>query len=334
MKDILSEIQPWIKAEEPFVLATVVRTWGSAPRKTGAHMAIHHSGGMIGSVSGGCVEGDVVKQAQIGLGEGRSQYVKYQVSDEEAWDVGLTCGGSVHILLEPFFTRGSSGSAEFWDKIDRAVGSDKGLVVAHRLQEVEGLPAVVSDGSSWHDEAVDALAKRAHRVIEDEEGEVFLEVVAPRSKLIMVGAAHVTVDLVALASEFGFETIVIDPRGFFVDRTQFPIPPDHLLHGWPEEVFDTLETDAYTYAVTLSHQPQIDDQALRHLLRSEVAYTGALGSRRSHAKRTARLREAGFTEDEIARIRAPVGLAINAQSAREIALSIMAQIIEVKNQYL
>lgn len=150
----------------------------------------------------------------------------------------------------------------------------------------------------------------------------------------MIGAAHITVDLVQLAKLYGFETIVIDPRGAFSGNMQFPVKPDVILEKYPSEVLEDLKPDVYTYAVILSHDPKIDDNALEILLRSKVAYIGALGSRKTHEKRARRLKQKGFTDGEIARIEAPIGMDINAQGAREIALSIMGSIIKVKNTYL
>ena len=149
--------------------------------------------------------------------------------------------------------------------------------------------------------------------------------------MLIIGAAHITADLVDLANTFGFESIVIDPRGTFASKTQFQTPPDVIFEKYPSEVIPDYTLDAYTYAVILSHDPKIDDNALHLLLKSHVAYIGALGSKKTHAKRIARLREAGFSDTQIDRIQAPIGLNINAKTPREIALSIMAQIIGVMN---
>ena len=152
--------------------------------------------------------------------------------------------------------------------------------------------------------------------------------------MIIIGAAHITVDLVQLANMYGFETIVIDPRGIFSNKTQFTLPPDKIFEQYPSEVLGNYQLDAYTYAVVLSHDPKIDDNALHILLRSKVGYIGALGSRKTQAKRVARLQEAGFSEEEIGKIHSPVGVSINAKTPKEIALSIMAEVIQVKNEYL
>ncbi|MDX1409881.1 MAG: XdhC family protein [Saprospiraceae bacterium] len=312
-------------------------SWGSAPRRTGAHMAIHENGTMVGSVSGGCVEGDVVRHAQECLQSGENKVLDYHVTDEQAWDVGLTCGGRVRILLEPFFAGASpDASHNFWRNVSDAVEEERGIVIAHHVSMPGGAPSVVAfdDDSELGGLAYETYAHRRHLLTEVDGREILLEIVPPNSRLIIIGAAHVTVDLVHFARQLNFQTIVIDPRGVFAEQTSFRTSPDRLINAWPETALRDIPLDPFTYAVTLSHQPRIDDQALQILLRSEVAYIGALGSRKSHAKRTARLSEAGFEDQEIARIHAPVGVDIHAASAREIALSIIAEIIKVKNQYV
>ena len=162
----------------------------------------------------------------------------------------------------------------------------------------------------------------------------FAQVFPPKHHLVIIGAAHITVDLVHLAHYFGFETTVIDPRGVFANKTDFPTPPNALHVDWPAEILPEIPLNAYTYAVLLTHDPKIDDQALHILLRSKVAYIGALGSKKTHEKRVKRLTDAGFSLEEIGKINAPVGVNINAKSAREIALSIIGALVKAKNEFL
>jgi xanthine dehydrogenase accessory factor len=158
--------------------------------------------------------------------------------------------------------------------------------------------------------------------------------VAPRHKLLIFGAAHIASELVKLAKPFGFEVIVIDPREFFTENHLFTEAPDRLEVAWPAEVLNDIPLTPFTYAVILSHDPKIDDQALEILLKSQVAYIGALGSRKTHAKRLERLRIAGFDDVMLERIKSPVGVDIKAQSAQEIALSIVAELIQEKNRFI
>ena len=184
------------------------------------------------------------------------------------------------------------------------------------------------------EKAKEAYAKRNHELIFADDVPYFIQVFPRRSQLLIIGAAHITADLVQLAKLYDFETIVIDPRGAFAKSTQFTLPPDQLFEKSPSEVLSEFSLDAYTYAVILSHDPKIDDDALQILLRSQVAYIGALGSRKTHEKRIDRLISAGFSQEEIAKINAPIGVDINAQGAKEIALSIMGAIIKAKNTFL
>ena len=180
-------------------------------------------------------------------------------------------------------------------------------------------------------EARQAYDERSHKSVEYEGRSYFIQLFPRKAQLFIIGAAHITVDLVSIANRFDFETIVIDPRGYFAQNTTFKDAPYQLIEKYPSEVLNSFQLDAYTFAAILSHDPKIDDDALALLLPSKTAYIGALGSRKTHAKRTARLLERGIEQEQIDKIKAPIGIDINARSAKEIALAIMAQIIEVRN---
>ena len=332
MVDILDDFESWLKKGTPFILATVIQTWRSAPRQQGAAMMISTEGTMVGSVSGGCVEASVIKAAQQMLQHHEDpKRLSYGVTDEDAWSVGLSCGGSIEIWLETVFEQ------EVWKELVRQIRSGIGCVLVSGLEKKENFKAIYSDSLTYHieDEDLIELSKQAyqHHKTQVVQG-YFLNVFPAKSRLIIIGAAHVTLDLVQLAKLYNFETIVIDPRGIFTNEERFENRPDRLITNWPAEVLPEMKLDADTYVVVLTHDPKIDDQALKIVLGSEVAYVGALGSRKTHAKRTIRLKEDGVPEKEIERIYGPVGLNINARQPAEIALSIMAQIIGVKNQYL
>ncbi|HLF65793.1 MAG TPA: XdhC family protein [Saprospiraceae bacterium] len=337
MKTIYQQAITCLKGGNPFVLATVIRTWGSAPRKAGSHMLITHDK-ILGSVSGGCVESDVFRNANAIINQEGSKLIHYGVSDEDAWQVGLSCGGEIDVLLE-VYSSGNESEHKYWTAIRSAIENDSGAVVFHNLGDDNSQRRAVQPAHHWDNDQAGEIAKNAferrmHQIAEIEGTEYFIEVVPPRQKLLIFGAAHMTAELVKLARQFDFETIVIDPRSFFMDSTKIPDQPDKFIHAWPAEVLHEIPLTPYTYAVTLSHDPKIDDQALVQLLRSQVAYIGALGSKKTHAKRIARLQAAGFTEEEIQRIHAPVGIDIRAQSAQEIALSILADLIREKNKFI
>lgn len=344
MLDILPGIDEWIQQKKPFALATVIHTWGSSPRPIGSAMAVSGEMEMVGSVSGGCVEGVVVLEAVEVLKSGKPRHLQFGVSDEDAWSVGLSCGGKLDVFVEKFLAFNEQEDEKaIWKKLRTAVRNNSGCVLLNNLSENQSRHFLVHAGgevvgvslpSSLKEKALQAFRERKNQIIEEEGMEWFAQVFPRKNQLFIVGAAHITVDLVALANPFGFETIVIDPRGVFANKTQFPVPPDQLFANWPEEVLPEFTFDASSFAVVLSHDPKIDDPALHLLLKSQVAYIGALGSSRTHAKRRARLQKAGFSDEDIQRIHGPIGLNIHAKTAKEIALSIMAEIISVKNAYL
>lgn len=340
MRDLYPVMKKWMDEQKDFAIATVIKTWGSSPRPIGSSMIVSKDKEIAGSVSGGCVEGAVLKSALPLIESGEGKKLDYGVTDEEAWGVGLSCGGKIQVYAEKFV---GFQQLEVWTALEQSIKENKACVLATELVDGKNKHFLIYPDETFagtapseavKDQAIKAYKERKNQVQQIGEQDYFFQVFPRKSQMIIIGAAHITVDLVSLANYYGFETIVIDPRGFFSQKTQFTTPPDQIHECYPIEILPDLELDAYSYAVVLSHDPKIDDNALQHLLRSEVAYIGALGSRRTHAKRITRLTEAGFNEAEIERIHAPIGLSINAKKPAEIALSIMGQIIEVQNQYL
>lgn len=341
MIDIFSTISDWVKQDQPFALATVIHTWGSAPRMRGAALAISHKQDMAGSVSGGCVESTVAQKAMEVLATGIPQKLEFGITNESAWAVGLTCGGELTVFVEPFPAFSSNQSeVSAWKALEEAVAKNLGGTLitsisgesnAHTFVHPDGQSSGKPISKDLAQQAYNAWKNRRNEVLTENESQYFALAIPRKSQLVIIGAAHIAADLVDLASQFGFETTVIDPRGFFANHTQFPTQPDQMLTQWPTEALKDFSMDAYTFAVILSHDPKIDDQALEILLRSEVAYIGALGSKRNHEKRRSRLLAAGFSEEQVNRVHGPVGLDIGAKLPKEIALSILAEIIAVKN---
>lgn len=344
MQELFGKISDWAKKNNPFAIATVIQTWGSSPRPVGSTMLISANMEMAGSVSGGCVENAVVKAALPLIEEGTARKLAYGVADEDAWAVGLSCGGKIQVFVERFLAFDERPEEQaVWNKLQNCLETNTGCVLLTHLRD--GLCAhslVLPNGTTVGHEIPEDLKKagltawqeRKSQVVITEDQEWFAHILPPKKRLFAVGAAHITADLVDLGHTFGFETIVVDPRGAFAEKTWFQTPPDQLFSLYPSEVLPNFEPDPYSYYVILSHDPKIDDDALHLLLRKNVAYIGALGSKKTHAKRIDRLLKAGFTPDEIEKIHAPIGLKINAKTPREIALAIMAEIIQVKNQYL
>ena len=342
MRDIWNEMQNWVNGQKPFALARVIDTWGSAPRPVGSAMIVNEQMQIAGSVSGGCIEGAVVEEALAVLRCGRAKGVEYGIEDEKAWSVGLSCGGKVSVLIECH--PGVSPRAEdraVWEVINQTVKGNKPLIwVTDMVSAAAGHLLVSPDGRVQGDigndkreaiaAALDAYKHRTSRTVEIAGRRMFIHVIPRRDQLLLIGAGHITQHLVALARQLEFETIVIDPRKVFAQNARFDPLPDQLIGRWPRKVMENWALNEDTYAVLLSHDPKIDDPALHRFLRAPVAYIGVLGSKRTHAKRRQRLKDAGFSDEEIDRIRGPVGIPIGSQTPAEIAVSIVAEVIATK----
>jgi xanthine dehydrogenase accessory factor len=310
--DIPAIALDWHREGRGAALATVVETWGSAPRPVGSQLAISGDGEIQGSVSGGCVEGAVVVEALEALEEGGSRILTYGVSDDEAFAVGLACGGTIRVMVEPVAEVGEGLLAE--------------LVDARSARRPVAY-AVDTRGWSRRLDRPEAWAERFRMDRSGFEEETFVAVHNPPLRMVVVGAVHIAQALVPMARLAGWDVTLIDPREAFGSETRFP--GEKISHDWPDEALDAHGVDARTAVVTLTHDPKIDDPAIVRALRSDAVYIGSLGSSRTHAKRVARLAEAGFSEAEMERVHAPVGLDIGARSPGEIAVAILAQITEV-----
>ncbi len=308
----------WHRAGRGVALATVVETWGSAPRQAGAQLVIDAGGAMEGSVSGGCVEGAVILEAQEALEAGTARLLDYGVSDDDAFAVGLACGGRIRVLVEPV---GAVVPEALLAGIVAADAARQPVAVVRRLGG--GVPAMAAPGTY-------AERFRLDRSGIEADGETFVAVHNPPLRLIVVGAVHIAQPLVTMARLAGFDPVVVDPRPAFGSAARFPGVT--ILDDWPDAALAAAGLDARTAVVTLTHDAKLDDPAIVAALRSEVFYLGCLGSKRTHAKRVVRLEEAGFDADAIARIHAPVGLDIGGRHPAEIAVSVLAQIIATLRQ--
>ena len=303
----------WSQDGKGAALATVIETWGSAPRRVGAQLVVSGAGEMEGSVSGGCVEGAVVVEALEAIERGETRVLEYGVSDGDAFAVGLACGGTIRILVEPV---GAGGLPE-------ALLAE---LVAARAARTPVAYEVALDGSA-RQLVRDGHAERfrADRSGLLEDGATFVAIHNPPLRLIVVGAVHIAQTLVGMAAATGFDPVVVDPREAFGAPARFP--GTRLVNDWPDEALEAVGVDTRTAVVLLTHDPKLDDPALHIALRRGAFYIGALGSTRTHAKRVERLTEAGFDEEAIARIHGPVGLDIGAAGPSEIAVSILAEMI-------
>lgn len=304
----------WHRAGYGAVLATVVQTWGSAPRRTGSMLVISGDGRMQGSVSGGCVEGAVVLEAQDALQDGKHRLLEYGVSDEDAFAVGLACGGTIKILVEPI---GSALPVDLLEQLVAARATRQAL--AYEVNIASGLRRLL------HDSHADRM--RLDRSGMEEDGETFVAVHNPPLRLICVGAVHIAQALVPMARIAGYDPVLIDPRDAFAASDRFP--GETILDDWPDEAVAKLGLDARTALVLLTHDPKLDDPALQAALAAECFYIGALGSKRTHAKRVERMLAAGFSDTQIGRIHGPIGLDIGAAGPAEIAVSVLGEMTAV-----
>jgi xanthine dehydrogenase accessory factor len=304
----------WHTAGKGAVLATVIETWGSAPRRVGGQMVINADGDMQGSVSGGCVEGAVILEAQEALDTGQNGVLEYGVSDGDAFAVGLACGGKIRVLLEPIGDTGLPPQM-LRDLVDARANR---VPVAYVVDLDSYQRRLAFDG-------YDDLFRLDRSGIQ-EGTQTFVGLHNPPVRVVIVGAVHIAQTLVPMLRLVGIDPIIIDPRDGFASQARFggvDIIPD-----WPDEALHTLRPDARTGIVLLTHDPKLDDPALQIALASDVFYIGVLGSKRTHAKRIDRLHDMGFKDDDIARICGPIGLNIGAATPAEIAASILGQIVQ------
>lgn len=319
--DVLKAARSWIDKDGRVALATVVGTWGSAPVGVGGQMVVAADGRFEGSVSGGCVEGEVIAEAEDILAEGKPKTLTFGVADETAWQVGLPCGGQIKVFLERLDK--ASGPA----LLDRAIDARskrRGLLVKTRLNNGQR-EFFERDNDGGDDMIREHLASGESELQETPDGEIFLHALLPPARVLIIGATHIGQILAQLVKLAGYEVTVIDPRTAFAAETRFP--GIRLDTEWPQDTIPKIGLDPYTAVVALAHVGHIDDEALKLAMRSECFYVGALGSKRNHAKRMQRLEEAGFSDAEIGRINSPIGINIGAQSPPEIAIAIMAQLV-------
>ena len=323
-RTLLERISSWPDREQ--ALAFVLQTWGSSPRPVGSLLAISASGAFEGSVSGGCVENAVIDEAAEVISSGVPKRLSYGVSDESAWEVGLPCGGTIEILL--LKTDGPEFSQVLLDttpvtlvaKTDTGeIGLCTGSVWSGALPAHEALREI----------SLQLLKSGKSRLEIIGQDEYFLRPFTRPWRLVVVGAAHIAQPLATMANDAGFDVTIIDPRRAYATETRFPSV--NLVHEWPDTALPNLSLDARSAVITLSHDPKIDDPALTAALNSPAFYIGALGSQRNHKKRLERLATGGSGASELARIRGPVGLDIGGNQPNEIAISILAEIIAVRN---
>ncbi len=331
MNDVLPDLQKWIDRGDRIALATVVAVKKSAPRPPGAKMAVNEDGEIIGAVSGGCVEGAVVEIADQVLQGEPPQLVHFGIADEDAWNVGLPCGGEIDVWIQEYapgrFTE-IAAAGERAAEVTLLEGEGAGSKI---LFEEDGSRS----GTLGSPELDAAAARGADDLLWAEtselQGPLFVDVVAPPPRLIMFGAVPIAAALCTLAQAAGWRPFVVDPRTRFATEERFP-DAEQVFASWPDEAFERLGgIDPATSIVVLTHDPKLDDAALLIALRSPARFIGAMGSRRAQESRRERLVAAGMTDEELARLSAPVGLDLGAVSAEETALSILSEVVATRH---
>jgi xanthine dehydrogenase accessory factor len=307
VRELAENIARWRARGDRIALATVVATRRSAPRPVGAKLVVSERGELFGSVSGGCVEGDVAVQAAEVIEDGKPRLLTYGISDDEAWEVGLPCGGEIDVFVERF-------EGELPESSEPAVA----LTVLEG--ERAGEKSLVGS---------DAVEPGPSRVLEVDGETVFAEVLGPPPRLLVVGAIDTAEELCRAAKGLGWRTAVADPRPALATRERLP-SPDELVIAWPAEALEQLAPDRDTAVVVLTHEERLDVPALTAALPSEAFYVGAIGSRRTQEKRRERLLEAGLDESELERLAGPAGLDLGAHTPAETAVSILAEVLAVR----
>ena len=345
MRDVLEHLERWYADGVPIAVGTVVGTRISAPRDPGASMAVAATGEVVGSVSGGCVEGAVVEEAQEVLAGGPPRRVHYGISDEQAFSVGLTCGGEIDIFVElldrttlPGFEavaeaiRGHRPVAVATVTAGPAALGAKLVVTPDAVEGslgTEGLDVAVTDdarGMLAQGQTGEAhYGPRGERRVDDVT--VFIQSFSPPPRMYVFGAIDFAAAVARAGRFLGYHVTVCDAREVFATRQRFPTA-DEVVCAWPHRFLPTAPVDERTVITVLTHDPKFDVPLLEVALRTNAGYIGAMGSRRTHDDRLARLRERGLTETELERVKSPIGLDLGARTPEETAISIAAEIVQ------
>jgi xanthine dehydrogenase accessory factor len=346
MKELLETLDAWTRDGVGVGRAVVVRTFGSAPRPEGAVLIRADDGRIAGSVSGGCVEGAAATEIERARADGHSRVIRYGISDEEAWDVGLACGGTIDVLVEPAVPwtavagareRGlavatvlppDAPSGEFGRHVPGDGAEPEPTIVVSADGSMAGSLGAATDDDALRVAAADALLRGTSRTVTIGDRQVFVEAFPVRPRLVIVGAVEVARSLAVFAKELGYAVVVVDGRASFASPERFPPDRvDQLIVGWPDEVADEIGLGHDDAVAVLTHDVKFDEPAIVEALRRGCRYVGAVGSKKTQGDRRARLREAGVTDEELARLRGPVGLDLGGRNPSETALAIIAEVV-------
>ena len=314
LDDIITPTFNWLKEKNKVAIATVISTWGSAPRQVGGQMAINETGEIIGSVSGGCVENSVITEAIDSLKDKKHRIKDYGITNDLAWEIGLACGGNLKILISPL------------------EDDDEIIFKAKKMIDQRQRIIIKIDCKSGNRKIISKLDEEQNKISYlDRNKNVFYHIIDPKPRLFIIGGVHLSQALSSLANICEYEVIIIDPRDYFANKIRFP--NDLIINDWPDVALKNYNFNFSDSIVTLTHDPKIDDLALIIALNSKVGYIGSLGSRKTHENRIQRLKNEGFNLNQISKIHAPIGLNILSKTPQEIAISIIAEITQVRRSF-
>ena len=341
MRELLSTIEAWRAEGREFGRAVLIRVFGNGPRPEGATLLVADDGAIAGSVSGGCVEGAAAELIAEARRDGCSRVVRFGISDEQAWGVGLACGATIDVLIEPTLrpeveaaAREPAGAAVIIPLPDGAPTDDG---KPHRIALAPPSEATLirfGDGPSVDQplaqEATDLISRRRSETFAIDDRQYFVETFAPPPRIVVFGAVQAAIPLVGMASALGYRTVVADAREAFASRERFP-DADEVLVGWPDEIADRLKLGPDDSVVVMTHDPKLDEPAIVEARRAGARYVGAMGSKRTQAGRRERLLRDGLTEEQLSRLRGPIGLDLGGREPGEMALAILAEIVAERN---
>jgi xanthine dehydrogenase accessory factor len=323
-KNILEKVYEWIKDNQKIVMITVVETWGSSPKPIGSKMIVNENKEFFGSVSGGCVESFIIQESLEVIEKNELFKIKkFKISNENAWNVGLSCGGEITVYLEEMNFREKALEQIIQKKKKKLEFALLTNLSTGENEIFEKGKPLNKNFEKFTDQINSHYLSKNNGVIKDSN--IFIECYNNPLKVIIIGAVHIAQYLTDFADKFDFEIYIIDPRNYFGTKERFPNV--EIINEWPNEAFKKIKTNANCALIGLTHDPKIDDPALQYALKKKFFYIGALGSIKTHEKRCVRLKKAGFTKSEIDSIHGPIGIKLGGKSAPEIALSIIAQLV-------
>jgi xanthine dehydrogenase accessory factor len=336
MRELLGQYDAWRAEGREVGRAVVIRTYGSSPRQAGSVLLVADDGRMIGSVSGGCIEAAAAEAVLESRRSGHSRVIRYGVTNEQAWEVGLACGGTIDVLIEPDVAEAAVAAAR--DPLASRVSVLGATLVTELPPDTlddlaDAVPATAEagDDAALQQLRAEALAAGRSQAARIGDRHVFIETFPVAPRLVIVGATEVARSLVGLAGALGYERIVIDARAAFATQERFP-DVEQLLTMWPDEGFDAIDLGPNDAVAVLSHDPTFVEPAIVEALKRGARYVGAIGSRKTQAVRRRRLLEAGVSERQLATVRGPIGLDLGGREPAETALAILAEIVSVRRR--